>query len=352
MSGAEVLSMTDSEQLTVICIAVVCVVVFFYGLAFYMAFKRSHRYQTAMIAGRTMDEEIAEYLVGDSYGYFTASRLPDGEGHPLTLREYRERKRKSEGAANLASNVFLGVFYVLILAILGLGIYFRAAGEQIYIGDYSYMVIQSGSMSKKNKANAYLYDEDLIAKYGFDNQIQTFDFIQIKRIASPDDISLYDVVAYRDPETHADTDPNMIVCHRVININVVDGVRYFQFRGDYNASSTTFETYGPSTESGGSGNGVPFSSIVGQYTGFHSLPLGLAVDYFRSDIGMICAASGIITLGFFYYYDDRITKAVSEREAYVTDRMDESADRRYKWYLCYYRSQKAYKSLTDSIFID
>ena len=325
------------DELEVISLVVVCVVVFFYALAFFMSFRKTHKYEAASIAGITMDEDIAESLVREDYGYFrNEMEIPKREGHPVTFGEYREMKMKRQSLSNTLSNVFVGIFYVVILLILGMGIYFKAVGEQIFVGNYSYMVIETGSMSKKLASNTYLTDD-------MTNQIQTFDFIQLEKISSDDDIKLYDVVAYKNTET------DMIIVHRVIDKTEHDGVWYYKFRGDANQYSSDFETYGPT---GGTGYGLTLNNFVGEYTGFHSLPLGLAIDYFRSDIGIICAASGIVALVFFYFYDDRTNKAIDERERYVVERIDESSDRRYKWYLCYYRSSKSYKQLTEAIYID
>ena len=183
------------DELEVISLVVVCVVVFFYALAFFMSFRKTHKYEAASIAGITMDEDIAESLVREDYGYFRNDmEIPKREGHPVTFGEYREMKMKRQSLSNTLSNVFVGIFYVVILLILGMGIYFKAVGEQIFVGNYSYMVIETGSMSKKLASNTYLTDD-------MTNQIQTFDFIQLEKISSDDDIKLYDVVAYKNTET-------------------------------------------------------------------------------------------------------------------------------------------------------
>ncbi|MFA6624593.1 MAG: hypothetical protein WCS80_02370, partial [Bacilli bacterium] len=216
-------------------------------------------------------------------------------------------------------------------------------GEQVYIGDSTFMVIQSGSMSEKNKANTWLYDGS-IDETRLNYQIQTYDLISISKIAAPEDIKKYDVVAYKAAD-------GSIICHRVIAVNVIDGNYYYQFRGDANNASSDYETLGANPTST-LHSGLSFDLMVGKYTGFHNLPLGLMIEYFRSDIGLICLASGLIAVGFFYYFDDKVNRTYDVREDFVAGKLDESADRRYKWYLCYYRTSKAYRSLTSEIYID
>ena len=328
----------------IVGLAVVIVVVFFYAIAFLMSFGKSQRFEAKTINGQTLDEDIAENLVSDNYVYFQGNtQRTIGKKDPISLRDYRNEVKRKKGLGNGIINAIVWVFYAVIALLLISGIFFRASGEQVYIGDSTFMVIQSGSMSEKNKANTWLYDGS-IDETRLNYQIQTYDLISISKIAAPEDIKKYDVVAYKAAD-------GSIICHRVIAVNVIDGNYYYQFRGDANNASSDYETLGANPTST-LHSGLSFDLMVGKYTGFHNLPLGLMIEYFRSDIGLICLASGLIAVGFFYYFDDKVNRTYDVREDFVAGKLDESADRRYKWYLCYYRTSKAYRSLTSEIYID
>ena len=73
------------------------------------------------------------------------------------------------------------------------------------IGNKTIMVVASGSMSKKNDANAYLNSNNL------NNQFQTYDIIVLEKVENASDLNKYDVIAYRN-------DQGINVIHRIIEI--------------------------------------------------------------------------------------------------------------------------------------
>lgn len=332
------------SQIEIICLVVVTIVVFFYGLAFFLSFRRSSNYQNKVIRGVSMDEDIGENILelqGDFYEENKKKKKEDAEKY-LTLEDYRNAQKKKEKKQNTATNVISVIFYTIVIALFAMGIYLKVNQEQVFIGNSSYLVVETGSMSSKNKSNDYLFKDELTSKYTLDNQISTFDLIQLKKVKD-EEIQLYDVLAYRGED-------GSIIIHRVIDVvvNEKTGARHYRFRGDANGASSEYEYHGHD----GTGEGLSYSDIIGRYTGWHSMGLGLMIDYIRSDIGIICLSSGIIVIAFYYFFDERNFKQLSEREEYVVKKMDEGNQTRYKWYNIKYRSNKNYKKLTKGIYID
>ena len=338
------------NQIEIISLIVVTIVVVFYAIAFFLAFKKSSHFQGKTIRRESMDEDIAEFLVSADCDFFglegscCCTRKKGKDKYKfLTLEEYRANKKRHEKRVNVVANIFTALFYIIIAALFAFGIYLKANKEQLFFGNNAYLVIETGSMAKRNTDNDYLFDEKLKNQYTLDNQIQVFDLIQLKKVKKPEDIKLYDIVAYTDEE-------GAIVVHRVIEVNVDEktGITHYRFRGDANSSSSDYEYRGHDE----SGKGLTLDDVVGKYTGWHSFGLGIFIDYLRSDIGIICLSSGIIVVAFYYFFEDRNTRMMTKREEKVARKMDECKDVRYKWYNVKYRSDKKYKTLTKDIYID
>ena len=251
-------------------------------------------------------------------------------------------EKVKEKRSNAFSNFITVLFYILLGLLFAMGIFLRVNKEQFFIGNHSYIVIESGSMSKKNVANKYLFDETLMKEYDFENQFDTFTMIQLEKVSKPSDLKLYDVVGYK-------LEDGTIVVHRLVNITVDEESKttYFQFRGDANSTSSEYEYHGHD----GKGKGLTMDDIVGRYTGWHSFGLGLFIDYFRSDIGIICVSSGILVVFLYYFFDDRVAKKIANREDEVTELIDEGKRSYFRWYNINYRSNKKYKSLTKGLSV-
>lgn len=331
--------MTEVE---IICLGVVIVVVFFYALAFFLSFRRSSYYQRKAIHGQDMDDEISEFLINTDGAFYDSTDGKEDEAFYPDFIRYREKRMKKEKRANIWTNIITVIFYILVAALFATGIYLKATGEQMFIGSHSYLVVETGSMSKKNTSNEYLFNDDLNKQYKLDNQIDTFDLIQLEKVNSASDIKLYDVVAYK-------AEDGSIVIHRVIELTTSDdGTPHFRFRGDSNSSSSEYEYHGHDK----TGKGLTMDDIVGKYTNWSNFGLGLFIQYIRSDIGMVCLASAVIVIIFYYYFDDKNLKHLDRREALVAKRINAAKVTRYKWYQIKYRQNKSYKKLTKGIDVD
>ena len=64
----------------------------------------------------------------------------------------------------------------IIIPVFALAIVSKVNGNVMMVGGNSIMVVASGSMSEKNKANNYLFT------YNLDNQFQTYDIIGISEV--------------------------------------------------------------------------------------------------------------------------------------------------------------------------
>lgn len=334
------------SEIEVLCLIVIIIVVSCYAIAFFMAFKKSAHYQGNSIEHVSMDQEIGEFLISSGSSCFETDNSPELKKKRKkrfhSLRDQRDMEKVKEKRSNTFSNFITVLFYVLLGLLFAMGIFLRVNKEQFFIGNHSYIVIESGSMSKKNVANKYLFDEKLMEEYDFENQFDTFTMIQLEKVSKPSDLKLYDVVGYK-------LEDGTIVVHRLVNITVDEESKttYFQFRGDANSTSSEYEYHGHD----GKGKGLTMDDIVGRYTGWHSFGLGLFIDYFRSDIGIICVSSGILVVFLYYFFDDRVAKKIANREDEVTELIDEGKRSYFRWYNINYRSNKKYKSLAKGLSV-
>ena len=177
-------------------------------------------------------------------------------------------------------------FYALLLLLIPLfllSIWNRINGNVMMVGDRALMVVASGSMSQRNRANAYLDTMDL------NNQFNTYDTIVLERVESEAELSLYDVIAFVD-----DTGKNVI--HRIIGIKDQNGTVCYETRGDSNNQS---DAYSPTVK-----------DVIGRYTDTKIPTLGALIMFFQSLGGMITLMSLVYCLLML----DRSNAEMSARE--------------------------------------
>lgn len=204
----------------------------------------------------------------------------------------KSKKKKVLGLiGKIASYFVLGLIFVFFLYSL----INRFTSGVSWIGDQSLIVIGSGSMSKKNKANTYLDENNL------DNQFDTYDVIQIKKYKNVDEVKLYDVVAYK-------SDENVIIIHRVVQVNQVDGQNVFITRGDANDASDNGSQYS---------SYLTYDKILGFYTDFRIKSIGAFVIFLQSNSGIITMVSILYCFCMYEYYSEKYQKAVAERTDFL-----------------------------------
>ena len=178
--------------------------------------------------------------------------------------------------------------YLVLVVLVGVFAWSLAArfmGTEMSLGGNIPLVIVSGSMSYKNEDNQYLYDNDL------DNQFQTYDIIVVNQTASPDDIELYDVIAF------------------------------------YSSDGTV-------------GDYLPYQQIVGEYHGVRVPAAGAFVLFLQSGAGVVCVISIVYCFAIFEFYRRKMDLAIEERTekllSFLTiDEADENADVNFTEVLTY-----------------
>ena len=190
------------------------------------------------------------------------------------------------------------IFYLLLAIVIPLFIFSlisKFSGNVMMLGNKTIMVVASGSMSEKNKENAYL------SQNGLDNQFSQYDIIVLEKVNSESDISLYDVVAYRNDE-------GINVIHRTIKINTQN----YETRGDANNSS---DAYKPG-----------FADIIGKYTGKRLKGVGMFVMFLQSYSGIITIVSLVYCVFMIDSLTSKISRVQSARAKMLEDAIDCSAD--------------------------
>ena len=156
-------------------------------------------------------------------------------------------------------------------------------------GNTSLVVIASGSMSEKNEENTYLSS--------LNNQFNTYDIIGITKYDSQNDISLYDVVAFKNDE-------GITIVHRIIDIEEVNGEEVYITRGDANSVSDNGSQYD---------DYLHYENIIGYYNGTRIQSVGIFVVFLQSNAGIITIVAIAYCLIMFDYYSNKYDEAIKNR---------------------------------------
>lgn len=221
---------------------------------------------------------------------------------PTTVLEaIFEEKRKSK-KWRVVSNVFFGIFYVLLLILLGFSIAFKVTNQQLYFGNSGLVAIYTGSMETVSDENEYIKEQGL---EGAENRIMQYSLIGVDKVTSPDQMELYKIYGYRTPEG------NLIV-HRLIRIytNPETNVTYYTFRGDANSDSLSFELV------------LTFDDIECVYNGFQNFGLGVTTIYLQSNIGLIAILAAFLFLITYQSTEHFIEVAYDKRTQEIAKKID------------------------------
>ncbi|MCH3909033.1 MAG: signal peptidase I [Bacilli bacterium] len=189
-----------------------------------------------------------------------------GDEDASLLKENEKGPKKSKKTFNLIANILGDCLLLVLIGFFSFSLYSKISGNEPMIFGNESIVVASGSMSEKNKANSYLVENDL------NNQFDTYDLIGISEYASQDEVALYDVVAYK-------SDSGITVIHRIIEIHDESGSRTYLTRGDSNNASDNFDdTFY---------NGyLSYDRIIGRYNGFRWRGIGHLIYFFQSGYGI------------------------------------------------------------------
>lgn len=207
------------------------------------------------------------------------------------IYERQEKIKKRKMVTKIVKSI---CFYLALLIIIPLFIFSlinRFQNNITMIGNKTIMVVASGSMSKKNDANAYLNSNNL------NNQFQTYDIIVLEKVENASDLNKYDVIAYRN-------DQGINVIHRIIEIE--DGK--YVTRGDANDAS---DKYHPT-----------FNDVIGRYIGKKIPSIGIFIMFLQSYAGIITIISLIYCLIMIDKISNKINMAQKRRIEQLEDAID------------------------------
>ena len=210
------------------------------------------------------------------------------------LREEEKRSPRRKAIRILKGSLW-GILGAAALLFFGFSLAARVTGSPLVLGDYGTLVISSGSMSEKNPVNRYLVENAL------DDQLGTYDLIGVERVSSPEDIALYDIVAFR-------AEDGRTIVHRVVEIERFEEGTFFLTKGDANEEDDSNALYG---------DYLAFDGILGRYSGFRIPLLGVFVIFLQSGAGIATILSLIYCYLMYGYFRNRLGKAVDERTEYL-----------------------------------
>ena len=288
----------------VVFIVSVCVIAFF-AIAFIILAVFYFNTKKKSIIHKIDDDEIEKEINED------ITKLNKKNKNNESLKSVFERKKEKDKIVSRRTNTLLAIFYVTILFLLGTFAFVKNQNQQMWFGDSSFLVIETGSMATVNSKNDYLKDKN--GEFNDDDRIAQFSFITINRNEKfINELKPLDIVAFN--MYSSEENKNIIVVHRLINISYDNGKPLYTFRGDANQSSMVGEI------------NVTKDRIVGvfkstNYQGAKSFGFGYFVYYLQSSFGMIVILIDFVLLfvytmlcdNIFEIYDNRYMEIVNEK---------------------------------------
>ena len=216
-------------------------------------------------------------------------------GEPKAIAVGVNKKKKREKKTSNILSGFLIAFYVILLGLVAFAAVEQQAGGQLFMGDTAMLVIHTESMEEVYRSNKNeLSNHNLL---GEENRIERYSFITLKKVTREEDLVPYKVYAFKmDSKEEGKT---ITIVHRLLDITEKEGKKTFTFRGDANPSSMTGEI------------GIDFDQIVGEWTGYKNLTLGMFIIYLQSGIGIITLLTAFMLL---LIYSILYTKSADQYE--------------------------------------
>lgn len=200
-----------------------------------------------------------------------------------------EKSKKSKRIKKIFSAIKTAIFALFMATVIPIFLFSlitRIARDKPIFGK-TFMAVASGSMGEKNRANDYLISNNL------NDQFKKYDIIFLDRVSSPDDLKLYDIIAYRNGD-------GVNIIHRITAITADDAVK-FTTRGDANNAN---DDYTPT-----------FSDVIGVYRGVRIGTAGIVIMFLQSYSGIITVAALLYCLIMIDRVSQKIEKCQNERLA-------------------------------------
>ena len=213
-----------------------------------------------------------------------------GEEDETIKKEYvGNQRKKPRRATQILSTVLSATVCVALLVVFAFSVCAKVGGCTCLGNIPSYKVVNSGSMAVKNEHNRYLFENNL------NDQIQTFDLIQVHKLPGEFDLELYDVVVYEVDD--------VLVVHRIVDIEEPSkahpGERWFTLQGDNVENPDRFP--------------VRYSQMKAIYLGKRMPFVGSFVMFMQSPAGWLCALLIVFAMFATPAIEKKINKEIKQR---------------------------------------
>ncbi len=213
-------------------------------------------------------------------------------GDPKSIAKGVARRKKREKKSSRITSGILIALYVMLLAVVTFAVIQHQSNGQMFFGDTAMLVIQTDSMSEVYSSNReYLKEQDLLTE---ENRIPQYAFITIRKVTAESEPAPYNVYAFKMDS--AEEGKTITVVHRLVEVTIKDGEKLYTFRGDANPSSMVGETM------------IPFDRIVGEWTGYQNLALGMFTVYLQSSVGIITLLTAFLLLIIYSVLYGRVSE--------------------------------------------
>lgn len=205
------------------------------------------------------------------------------------IYEQKNSIKKRRKITSKVKTVIFCLFLIIVIPIFVFAIINKVQGNVTMIGDKTVMVVASGSMSYKDEGNKYVNDANLSSQYNMNNQFDQYDIILLEKVNSPQELHLYDVVAFK-----AKDGSNII--HRIVKIEIKNGIYTYTTQGDARPKED--------------GHYPQFDDIIGVYVNKRIESVGMFIMFFQSYAGIIT----ILSLLYCMFMIDKINNKILEAE--------------------------------------
>lgn len=229
-------------------------------------------------------------ILYSSYAHSYIQEIQTGKKDLDLIEDYfyekQDQVKRKKKIIRIVKSAFFYLSLIIIIPVFVFSIFNRINHSTTMINNKAIMVVTSGSMSQKNKANEYLTANHL------DNQFNTYDIVILNKVTSPVQLKQYDIIAFVN-------DQGINVIHRIISIENVNGETRYITRGDSNNATDRYQP--------------KFQDIIGKYSIKRIKTLGIFVMFFQSYPGMITVVAVIYCIIMFDKQSSKINEAHQKR---------------------------------------
>lgn len=213
-------------------------------------------------------------LIGTIFG-LSRKTIKFGAEDDKLIQKYNKNMEEKMTPMKKVGRFFSAALVVIFTAIFASSVAINITSNYVDTGLSTFRVVESDSMSRKDKSNQYLVENNL------NDQFSMFDIILTHKLPDEKDLKLYDIVVY-------DFEGIMII-HRIVGIEEPNynhpDCRHFALRGDNNI-------YTDRTP-------VLYSQMKAIYRGEKIPFVGSFVMFLQSPAGYLCAL--LIVFCYFVY---------------------------------------------------